>query len=132
MINKSRILGSREQIALHCLAVMALREDRTAAPVPLQTLSDQQGVSLSYLEQIFADLRRAGIVKSFRGPGGGYSLATDPEHISVYTVYLATAPKDKPGPAARGSVSGKITAWLDTMVHDAFSGKTLADMVAAA
>ncbi|HDL4214541.1 TPA: Rrf2 family transcriptional regulator, partial [Mannheimia haemolytica] len=52
-------------------------------PVSLADISDRQAISLSYLEQLFAQLRRDGIVQSVRGPGGGYQLGKKPEEISV-------------------------------------------------
>ena len=47
----------------------------TNGPVTLAAVSERQKISLSYLEQLFGKLRRAGLVDSVRGPGGGYSLA---------------------------------------------------------
>ena len=56
------------------------------APVPLADISDRQGISLSYLEQLFARLRKRGLVHSVRGPGGGYRLGRDADSISVGAV----------------------------------------------
>tara|TARA_B100000700_G_scaffold278060_1_gene325910 strand:+ start:788 stop:1255 length:468 start_codon:yes stop_codon:yes gene_type:complete len=56
------------------------------APVPLADISDRQGISLSYLEQLFARLRKRGLVHSVRGPGGGYCLGRDADAISVGAV----------------------------------------------
>lgn len=58
-------------------------------PVPLSQISERQGISLNYLEQLFVRLRRAGLVKSVRGPGGGYFIAKSPEEISIKDVLLA-------------------------------------------
>ncbi|RME34114.1 MAG: Fe-S cluster assembly transcriptional regulator IscR [Gammaproteobacteria bacterium] len=58
-------------------------------PVALVEISQRQGISLSYLEQLFARLRRNGLVRSTRGPGGGYQLARDGEAISVADVITA-------------------------------------------
>lgn len=58
-------------------------------PVTLSAISERQGISLSYLEQLFAKLRRHGIVESVRGPGGGYCLARDAAQISVADVIIA-------------------------------------------
>ncbi|HSH56441.1 MAG TPA: Rrf2 family transcriptional regulator, partial [Halomonas sp.] len=55
-------------------------------PICLADISRRQEISLSYLEQLFARLRRGGLVKSVRGPGGGYLLAQGPEAISVARV----------------------------------------------
>ena len=56
------------------------------APVPLADISERQGISLSYLEQLFARLRKRGLVISVRGPGGGYRLGRDADSISVGAV----------------------------------------------
>ena len=52
-------------------------------PVSLAEISKRQGISLSYLEQLFAKMRRNNLVVSTRGPGGGYSLSTMPEEVSI-------------------------------------------------
>jgi Rrf2 family iron-sulfur cluster assembly transcriptional regulator len=52
-------------------------------PVTLADISQCQGISLSYLEQLFAKLRKCGLVKGVRGPGGGYRLARSADQISV-------------------------------------------------
>lgn len=58
-------------------------------PVSLAAISKRQDISLSYLEQLFAQLRRTKLVKSSRGPGGGYSLNKDPEQLSVGAIIEA-------------------------------------------
>ncbi|MFL6622449.1 MAG: Fe-S cluster assembly transcriptional regulator IscR [Sulfurifustaceae bacterium] len=57
--------------------------------VTLADIARRQGISLSYLEQLFAKLRRAHLVDSVRGPGGGYNLARNPGQISVAEIILA-------------------------------------------
>jgi Rrf2 family protein len=52
-------------------------------PVPLKTVAEREGISEAYLEQLLGALRRAGLVRSTRGPMGGYSLARRPENITV-------------------------------------------------
>ncbi len=59
------------------------------APVPLADISRRQGISLSYLEQLFAKLRRNELVNSARGPGGGYRLNRAAEDIPVVAVINA-------------------------------------------
>ncbi|GLQ74903.1 HTH-type transcriptional regulator IscR [Vibrio penaeicida] len=59
------------------------------SPVPLADISERQGISLSYLEQLFSKLRKAGLVASVRGPGGGYRLGTDADDIAVGMVIAA-------------------------------------------
>jgi Rrf2 family iron-sulfur cluster assembly transcriptional regulator len=58
-------------------------------PVTLSEIAQNQGISLSYLEQLFANLRSKGLVKGVRGPGGGYYLGRDLEQISVADIICA-------------------------------------------
>ena len=60
-----------------------------ARPVTLAEISERQDISLAYLEQLFVRLRRAGLVESVRGPGGGYMLARPAEKIRVAEVMVA-------------------------------------------
>lgn len=57
--------------------------------ITLADISDRQGISLSYLEQLFARLRKQGLVSSSRGPGGGYRLSRAAEEITVFDVISA-------------------------------------------
>lgn len=67
-------------------AMLDLAMNARSGPICLADISRRQEISLSYLEQLFARLRRAGLVDSVRGPGGGYLLAQTPETISVARV----------------------------------------------
>ena len=72
-------LSTRGRYAVMALLDLAkIQQERgRATPVKLSEVADRQDISLSYLEQLFAQLRREGLVKSVRGPGGGYILAKD-------------------------------------------------------
>jgi len=70
-------------------AVLDLALHQQGGPVSLAAISERQCISLSYLEQLFAKLRRNGVVDSTRGPGGGYSLNRDAADISVSEIILA-------------------------------------------
>ncbi|MCH8491602.1 MAG: Rrf2 family transcriptional regulator [Oceanicaulis sp.] len=73
-------------------AVMAMADlARMGAedPVTLSDIASRQEISLSYLEQLFAKLRRAGLVKSVRGPGGGYRLSRSAADTRVADIMLA-------------------------------------------
>jgi len=61
--------------------------------ITLADISERQGISLSYLEQLFAKLRKQGLVSSSRGPGGGYKLSRDAEDITVLDVISAVDEK---------------------------------------
>ncbi len=70
-------------------AVLDLAFHQKDGPVSLAAISERQHISLSYLEQLFAKLRRNDVVSSTRGPGGGYQLKRDASEISVSDVILA-------------------------------------------
>lgn len=70
-------------------AMLALAMHHNGGPTTLATISKEQGISLSYLEQLFARLRRAGLVEGVRGPGGGYRLSQQPETVSIADVITA-------------------------------------------
>jgi Rrf2 family transcriptional regulator, iron-sulfur cluster assembly transcription factor len=81
-------------------------------------IADRQEISLSYLEQLFAKLRKGGLVKSVRGPGGGYLLAHPPEVMRVSDIILAV---DEPIRATRcsaGSPAGCKTNRSRCLTHD--------------
>ena len=80
-------LTSKGRYAVTAMLDVAIHS--TAGPVPLADISERQGISLSYLEQLFAKLRKQGLVASVRGPGGGYRLGLDAEDISVGMVVVA-------------------------------------------
>lgn len=80
-------LTTKGRFAVTAMLDIALNE--TGRPVTLTTISERQDISLSYLEQLFSRLRRSGLVKSVRGPGGGYRMALDPKSISVSDIIRA-------------------------------------------
>lgn len=80
-------LTSRGRYAVTAILDIALHGGDE--PVSLADISERQAISLSYLEQLFAQLRREGIVHSVRGPGGGYQLGKTPEEISVGMIIQA-------------------------------------------
>ena len=70
-------------------AMADLAASAGGSPVALSDISLRQGISLSYLEQLFAKLRRAGLVKSSRGAAGGYCLCGSPCEIRVADIVAA-------------------------------------------
>src|SRR5687767_1805662 len=80
-------LTTKGRFAVTAMLDLALNEvDR---PVTLAGISERQEISLSYLEQLFSRLRRNGLVKSVRGPGGGYRIAKALDTISVSDIITA-------------------------------------------
>jgi len=74
-------------------AMMDLAIHEVSGPVTLNDIASSQNISLSYLEQLFASLRKAGLVKGLRGPGGGYRLAAPASKISVADIITAVDEK---------------------------------------
>ena len=91
-------LSTRGRYAVMAMADLAGRSAEVGRGVALAEIAERQHLSLSYLEQIFARLRRNGLVISARGPGGGYRLARSAEETSVADVVAAV---DEPLRATR-------------------------------
>ena len=106
-------------------AVMAMvdlthhtREAARPKPVPLADIAGRQEISLSYLEQLFGRLRRGGLVRSVRGPGGGYLLARPGEQIRVADVILAVDEPIKATRCKQGSPKGCLGKSGRCLTHD--------------
>jgi len=78
------------------MAVCDLAMNGDGRPVSLAEIAERQDISLSYLEQLFAKLRRAGVVKSVRGPGGGYLPARELSDITIASVVAAVDGEEGP------------------------------------
>lgn len=74
-------------------AMLDLAVHATDRPITLADISKRQGISLSYLEQLFAKLRKSELVTSARGPGGGYRLSRDGDDINVAEIITAVDEK---------------------------------------
>lgn len=115
-------------LALHC----------EQKPVSLGDISRRQGISLSYLEQLFAKLRRKKLVNSVRGPGGGYLLAKASADISVAEVVDAVNESldatrcEGRGDCQHGEVCLTHYLWeeLSAQIHGFLNNISLADLVA--
>lgn len=80
-------LTTKGRYAVTAMLDLALHHD--VGPINLADISSRQGISLSYLEQLFSRLRKQGLVISSRGPGGGYRLGNSAEAITVADVIRA-------------------------------------------
>ena len=96
-------------------AVLDLSFHQQAGPVSLADISERQRISLSYLEQLFARLRRNGIVTSTRGPGGGYSLSRTAEEISIAEIIVAV---DESYDAPNGAETESCVGQTQCLTHD--------------
>ncbi|MBI1249996.1 MAG: Rrf2 family transcriptional regulator [Alphaproteobacteria bacterium] len=81
-------LTSKGRYAVMAMADLAM-EGGALRAVPLQDIAQRQQISLSYLEQLFARLRRAELVAGVRGPGGGYRLGRSPDAIPIAAIVAA-------------------------------------------
>lgn len=97
-------LSTKGRYAVMAMADLARRQDEPCRAVALAEIATRQEISLSYLEQLFARLRRKGLVQSARGPGGGYRLARAAAETSIAEIVLAV---DEPLRATRCAAQGK-------------------------
>ena len=88
-------------------------------PVTLTDIAARQTISLSYLEQLFARLRRANMVKGIRGPGGGYSLAGKPDEINIADIIAAV---DEPIDATKCGGEANCQNEKACLTHDLWMG----------
>lgn len=128
-------LTTKGRYAVTAMLDLALHYEQNA--VTLSDIAKRQGISLSYLEQLFAKLRRNGLVDSIRGPGGGYNLAKKPHQISVAEIIIAINENiDATRCAGEQNCAGEERClthqlWEDLSgrIHDFLKGITLADLV---
>jgi Rrf2 family iron-sulfur cluster assembly transcriptional regulator len=99
-------------------AMIDLASRQGSGPVALNAISERQRISLSYLEQLFGRLRRCNLVRSVRGPGGGYQLACDMDEITVMNIVLAV---DEPLDATRCGGRANCNNTAQCMTHDLWS-----------
>jgi Rrf2 family transcriptional regulator, iron-sulfur cluster assembly transcription factor len=128
-------LTTKGRYAVTAMLDLALHYQKGA--VTLADIARRQGISLSYLEQLFAKLRRSGLVDSVRGPGGGYNLAMDPSKISVAKIVIAINENidarrcggEKNCHGENECLTHQLWEDLSSRIHDFLSGISLADLV---
>ena len=118
-------------------AMIDVNRYQQGGPVSLAGISERQDISVAYLEQLFSKLRRGNLVKSIRGPGGGYVLAKDAADITIADIVFAV---DEPldvtrcggnGNCAKGSikcVTHNLWASLNERIVDYLESVTLSDL----
>ena len=115
-------------------AMMELAISENHGLVTLADISHDQGISLSYLEQLFAQLRRSGLVEGVRGPGGGYRLARPADAITIADIVSAV--DETPGTAhgageehfhdTERGLTQELWNGLSKQIHDFLNRITLA------
>ena len=129
-------LTTKGRFAVTAMVDLALRQNR--GPVTLAAISERQHISLSYLEQLFGKLRRAALVSSVRGPGGGYNLAQPPSGISVADIVSAVDESIDATQCGgkenchddKRCMTHDLWATLNEKMYEYLSSVTLADLVA--
>lgn len=129
-------LTTKGRYAVTAMLDLALHEAQ--GPISLADVSVRQGISLSYLEQLFAKLRRCKLVQSVRGPGGGYRLACPAADISVAQVVDAVSESmdatrcQGEGDCQGGEICLTHHLWEDLsgQIHRFLNDISLADLVA--
>ncbi len=129
-------LTTKGRFAVTAMLDLALRSG--AGPVTLAGISERQKISLSYLEQLFGKLRRHALVKSVRGPGGGYYLAKNLDEIAISDIIKAvdeTIDTTQCGGLSnchdeRECMTHELWSSLSRKIYDYLASVTLAHLVA--
>lgn len=118
-------------------AMLDLAVHATKGPITLADISQRQGISLSYLEQLFSKLRKRDLVASARGPGGGYRLSRAANEINVAEVISAVDEKvDATRCAGQGNcqngeecLTHQLWTDLSDQLYDFLNGISLGQLV---
>ena len=131
-------LTSKGRYAIMAMADLA--RNNVNSPTSLSEISLRQGISLSFLEQLFLRLKKNDLVKSARGPKGGYVLSKSPEEIKLSYIIFAVDEKIKTVKCKKNSKKGcngksvkciTHNLWddLENHIHDFFEKNTLLDIL---
>jgi Rrf2 family transcriptional regulator, iron-sulfur cluster assembly transcription factor len=128
-------LTTKGRVAVAAMIDLGLRQHR--GPVTLAGISQRQKISLSYLEQLFANLKHHGLVASTRGPGGGYRLGKPAESVSVADIVFAVdetrvhaqAGGDHGDGSGQSSVTQELWARLNRQMLDFLDSVSLRDLL---
>jgi len=130
-------LSTRGRYAARAMYDLALQ--RSNGPIPLRSISARQEISEKYLEQLFLKLRRKGLVRSVRGPGGGYRLGREPRNITLGAILRAVEgpltpvfcvddPPRKACKRAKACQMRKFWQGLGHRILDCLDSQTLEDL----
>ena len=122
-------LSAKGRYAIKALVNIATSDSKS--PKTLLEISKYQGISLSYLEQLFSLLRKHDLVSGVRGPGGGYRLKDNPDNITIAKIIKAINPEglievdnNKTDDAVWDKFSKKLTNYLDTVTLGSLINET--------
>jgi len=129
-------LTTKGRYAVTAMLDIALHHE--CGPVSVADVAERQAISSAYLEQLFSKLKRAGLLRSVRGPGGGYELAKPQEHISISQI-IAAVGEGVDATRCRGTadchdgatcLTHDLWTALSVRIDDFLSGVTLQTLVA--
>jgi Rrf2 family iron-sulfur cluster assembly transcriptional regulator len=135
-MSKKVKLTSRGRYAVMAMVELAQKDGKN--PVPLAEIAESGSISLSYLEQLFAGLKKNGLVKSYRGPGGGYILAKAANDILVSDILTsaedcvpAKRSSNDDNPSAYGNPQTQaLWGHIGSILYACMSHVSLADVTA--
>lgn len=116
------ILSTKGRYAVMAMVDLAAREAKT--PVTLSQIAEQQEIPLAYLEQLFARLKKAELVKAVRGPRGGYFLADDAAAISIAAIINAAEESIEMTRCGMKAEHGCVAPGTRCLTHDLWEGLT--------
>jgi Rrf2 family protein len=125
------VISITEKSRSAVLALTELARRGSSAPVPILEVAEARGIPLHFLEQLFAGLRRAGILQSQRGVKGGYSFRRPPAEVTILEVVETVDGRIASGAPPDGPVEGTDSVWAEARASlaELLSGLTIADMV---
>ncbi|MCL2227729.1 MAG: RrF2 family transcriptional regulator [Oscillospiraceae bacterium] len=131
-------VSTKGRYALRMMIDIAENSDESGR-IPIRDISERQGISIKYLEQIVTNLTRAGLLRSVRGSGGGYNLTKKPEQYTVGEILRAIEGKlapvacleDDVNQCGRVDICLTIGFWeeLYRIIDDYVDSKTLQDLL---
>ena len=132
-------ITTKGRYALRAVLALAI-ESKDGKPVSIKTIAEREDISAEFLEQIFFKLRRAGVIRSVRGPGGGFFFSRSLESVTLLDVIEASGEGIGLSPCACGSksacdrsstcVAGRVWREFDDRLRDFAEARNLADMIA--
>ena len=111
------------------LALTELAQRGPGAPVPIMEVAEARGIPLHFLEQLFAGLRRAGVLQSQRGVKGGYSFRRLPTEVTILEVVETVDGRITAPPDGDAGGSGFVWDSARSALAELLEGLTIADMV---
>ena len=131
-------ISMKSRYAVRALTELAHREEaQPGKPVRLGEIADSRAMPLQFLEQVFAALRRAGVVRSRRGAAGGYALARPAAEITVLEVVAALDGVPSPAECTQGLCErmdscGAASVWIEAQaaLERVLSGTSIGDLLA--